>query len=261
MNLNYRLGFEEYNMKTYWSARASYAKISPFLAVCAFTDNYLYNLVMHLILRKQVLKVFNKILKFYKDKTIKVLEIGCGLGRWYMILRNNFKNLEYYGIDISEEMIKVAKRLTKYERFYVMSASKLEFPDNYFDVVFSITVLHHIPFKEKEKAIKEMIRVTKKGGYIIIIEDFSLKKLEDFNLFTYPIETWIKKFEDNNCKLVHLEYHKCKLILNKLCNNKKIAKIIRNLNLINALVPLEEICKYTLSRRFFQAFCAIFKKL
>ena len=48
-----------------------------------------------------------------------------------------------------------------------MSVNKLDFDDESFDFVNSVTVLQHIPYKEKREAIKEICRVTKKRGIYI----------------------------------------------------------------------------------------------
>jgi ubiquinone/menaquinone biosynthesis C-methylase UbiE len=48
------------------------------------------------------------------------------------------------------------------------SATKIPYPDNYFDLVVSSEVIEHVP--NTKKALKEMIRVTKPGGNLIIID-------------------------------------------------------------------------------------------
>jgi len=75
--------------------------------------------------------------------------------------------------------------------------------DESFDLVNSITVLQHIPQKEKKEAIKEMCRVTKKGGYITIIE--LVDKFDDEqHMFVVDKKDIIKEFEKNGCKIIKI---------------------------------------------------------
>lgn len=58
------------------------------------------------------------------------------------------------------------------------------------------------------KTIKEMCRVTKGGGNIIIIEDIKQPK-DSFNMFSHPINEWKNLFEENGCQTLYLTKHKC----------------------------------------------------
>ena len=74
------------------------------------------------------------------------------------------------GIDITQSSIDICKKRSAFYKFniplYRMSAEKLEFPDQNFDIVYSFGVLHHLP--NTENAIHEINRVLKKGGVAII---------------------------------------------------------------------------------------------
>ena len=93
----------------------------------------------------------------------KVLDIGIGTGIFAVELRKY--GTEITGIDVSERMLDIArsKGLTNVA---VGDAVSLDFPDESFDIVISITALEFI--KEYEKAISEMVRVCKKGGRVVV---------------------------------------------------------------------------------------------
>ena len=55
--------------------------------------------------------------------------------------------------------------------FRVMDAHTLDFPDNHFDFVYGVAILHHL---ELERALKELFRVVKPGGRILFIEPLRL---------------------------------------------------------------------------------------
>lgn len=107
----------------------------------------------------------------------KALDIGCGQGRHtFMFAENGF---EAYGIDFLERPIAEAIDRAKTEKnpgvhFSVMDALNLDFLDNYFDVVLDWSVLDHIYPKDWSTYVRNIDRVLKKDGYLILSE-FSSK--------------------------------------------------------------------------------------
>ena len=75
----------------------------------------------------------------------KLLDVGCGTG--YLINLLQYKdNTLFYGLDLSEEMLKMAKsKNIRNAEFILGSADKLPFDDNSFDVVTCIQSFHHYP--------------------------------------------------------------------------------------------------------------------
>jgi phosphatidylethanolamine/phosphatidyl-N-methylethanolamine N-methyltransferase len=100
----------------------------------------------------------------------RVLEVGVGTG---ISLPLYSPNVRIFGTDISEEMLKKAKRrvaegnLKNIEGLSVMDAEKLEFPDNAFDVVMAQYVVTAVP--NPEAALDEFARVLRPGGELIIL--------------------------------------------------------------------------------------------
>ncbi|OGP71788.1 MAG: hypothetical protein A2Y80_04655 [Deltaproteobacteria bacterium RBG_13_58_19] len=99
-----------------------------------------------------------------------VLEIGVGPG----------STLEFYpsytrftGIDISSSMIdrarEKAQRINGGSRFefHVMDASRLNFPDDHFDVVMAAYVITTV--QDPQRVCREILRVVKPGGQIIVV--------------------------------------------------------------------------------------------
>ena len=69
-------------------------------------------------------------------------------------------------------MLKVANKKNKYQnlKFEVADATNLPFESNSFEVSCASFVLHDMPFTIREKALKELVRVTKPKGIIVIID-------------------------------------------------------------------------------------------
>lgn len=97
----------------------------------------------------------------------KVIDIACGKGSTALYLAEKY-GCEVVGIDISEELIQVAKVLSKKKgledkvKFQIADAMDLPFSDNQFDIAISQAML--VLVEDKVKTIREAYRVIKKGG-------------------------------------------------------------------------------------------------
>jgi ubiquinone/menaquinone biosynthesis C-methylase UbiE len=147
----------------------------------------------------------NKFLKEVDLNNKKVLDVGCGTGRWCFHLKRLFPKANIIGIDIEPERLNKARNLSKNRiRFLEMDLAKLEFPDNYFDFVNSITVLQHIPPSIRKKAINEIVRVLKPKGKILLMELIDTSD-EAKHVFPQKSSKWIKAYKSRNCKLIKSE--------------------------------------------------------
>ena len=111
------------------------------------------------------------------DGCHRVLDVGCGAGFLAVPLAEKF---EVHGIDLSEEMLNLAAKRAresnlKLELTYGDSHT-LPFEDNFFDATYCKFALW--PLKNPERALKEMVRVVRSGGRIVIIEVDRKKKYE-----------------------------------------------------------------------------------
>ncbi|HDL75021.1 MAG TPA: class I SAM-dependent methyltransferase [bacterium] len=128
----------------------------------------------------------------YSTKGEKVLDAGCGNGWLSEVLRN--KETDYIGIDSSEKLINIAKRNYPQAKFQKDNVLKLSFPSDFFNKVYSVSVLHHIPSKELQiKALKEMKRVLKPKGILI---------LRVWNLWWNDPKSWKLIFKYTFLKLI-----------------------------------------------------------
>lgn len=77
------------------------------------------------------------------------------------------KGIKLYVLDNSEFQIEDAKKNVKNAKFYVSSALKMPFTDNFFDKIFIRNGVYEIPKEKQVKLYKEILRVLKKGGLFL----------------------------------------------------------------------------------------------
>ena len=98
------------------------------------------------------------------NKDEKVLDIGCGIGNNLTLLKNlGFSSI--YGVDISDYSKKYFPKIKFIKTD--LENEKLPFNDNFFDVIYSKSLIEH--FYYPEKVFKEAYRVLKPGGIIITL--------------------------------------------------------------------------------------------
>jgi len=97
----------------------------------------------------------------------KILDIGCGKGYLLYDFSKVLPNSEIYGIDISEYAIKNSKEEIK-SRLQIGNATKLPWPDDYFDLVYSLNTFHNLHNYDLDLSLREMQRVSKQFQYICV---------------------------------------------------------------------------------------------
>jgi len=104
-------------------------------------------------------------------RSARILDLGCGDGNSARFFAKYFSDSEYFGLDVSEKSIAVAKRHeTPHAQFAPYNGTDIPFSDNTFDIVFAACVLHHIDRELHEVLLEEVKRVMKGGGRVYIFE-------------------------------------------------------------------------------------------
>ena len=107
----------------------------------------------------------------------RVLEVGVGTG---LSLPDYDKRLEIVGIDLSPDMLEKARERVAAEGLghvtglHEMDAANLKFPDAAFDTVVAMYVMTVVP--EPEMVMRELARVTKPGGQVLLVNHFSQRE-------------------------------------------------------------------------------------
>lgn len=117
----------------------------------------------------------------------RVLDVGCGKGRFARVFHEQQPEAELWGLDISEEMLRFVPSGIQTR---AGSMTGLPFEDGFFDVAYATESLEHAV--EIGKAVSEMCRVVKAGGRIAIID----KNAEHWGKLATPEwERWFTRKE------------------------------------------------------------------
>ncbi len=116
---------------------------------------------------ENLLNIIDKELSLAKEITL--IDVGCGHGLIHPFLLCNEK-IKLSGIDMADEVINIAKKNNQSVDYNTYDGKKLPYKDNSFDVAFAVCVMHHVPPKQWSDFLKEMKRVVKKDGLVVIFE-------------------------------------------------------------------------------------------
>tara|TARA_R110002050_G_scaffold847_7_gene6079 strand:+ start:51956 stop:52753 length:798 start_codon:yes stop_codon:yes gene_type:complete len=153
--------------------------------------------------------------QMFKDVDLnhkKVLDFGSGLGGVAFYLASKHQ-AQVVGVEINPEMIDVAlskrpdniKNLVDFQ--LITEDQKFPFSDESFDVVYSRSVIVHLPDSQREKTFQEFYRVLKKGGILVICDWLSptkgqwspemqeLSETESLPLYAHTPQSYIEDLE------------------------------------------------------------------
>jgi len=132
------------------------------------------------------------------DKHKKILEVGCGTGRFTKILLSTESKV--YGLDLSIHMLKQAINKTgKSEHIdYILGqAGSIPFRDDTFDFVYCIRLINQLPSREYAfEVIKDMIRVCHQEGLILIefVNSWGITRKKSVKLSVRDIKSLLKQY-------------------------------------------------------------------
>ena len=113
-----------------------------------------------------------KLVNYFQDKEVaSILDVGTGEGDFIAVLNEVFPKAQITGVDPNTDSLQEAAKKYPNVLFTEMSGENLAFADKTFDVASISMALHHLP--DIQSALKEMQRVVKPGGWIIVNELFS----------------------------------------------------------------------------------------
>jgi len=131
----------------------------------------------------------------------RVLDVGCGTGTLGIREKEMAGDKGYVaGIDASKQMISIAQeKVTKKNTDVDFKPGLIEdipYDDNYFDVVTSSMMTHHLPLSLKKKGFQEVFRVLKPEGHFLLV-DFGKPDNLFGKFFIYLLLYWTESTRAN----------------------------------------------------------------
>ena len=125
-----------------------------------FYDRLLFPFIQPI--RNRVLKIIQR----YQYETI--LDVCCGTGDQLKLLKAH--GLDGEGVDISDAMLNIASKGEFKANCTHQDASKMDYKDENFSLVMTAFALHEKEHDTARKIVEEMVRVTVKGGDVLIVD-------------------------------------------------------------------------------------------
>jgi len=145
-------------------------------------------------------KAFERLLLGESFAGSRVLDLGTGVGRWARWYAA-WRDASVVGIDIEPERLARAETYGGGPEYLQMPVDRLEFADESFDVVNSVTVLQHVPYDARCQAIAEAARVLRTGGRAVVFELTDIRD-DAAHVFPWSAGQWLGAFSANGLTLM-----------------------------------------------------------
>jgi ubiquinone/menaquinone biosynthesis C-methylase UbiE len=125
------------------------------------------------VMRRQVIPPISRFRAGRDGKELRLLDVGCGTGRGLYQIALAHPDLSFYGLDLSPYYLSVAREVLSevtHLSLVAENAEQMPFREGCFDVVTSIHLFHELPRNARRNVVREMRRVLRPGG-LLVIED------------------------------------------------------------------------------------------
>lgn len=137
----------------------------------------------------------------------KVLDVGCGTGTQLVAFKKTYPAMDISGLDADDAIMKIAEKKFSENKLAVPLvqgfADDIPLADNFFDLVITTLMMHHLLTPNKKQAFKEFYRILKRGGRLLLV-DFGPPSSLFMRAITYPTRAGLREFEHTRDGLLGL---------------------------------------------------------
>ena len=149
-------------------------------------------------------EVTEGLVRRYGTLGIRVLDVGCGLGR----LLSRFPEFDRYGMDVSPSYLQYAQRVGI--NVCLARIEDMPYADDYFDLVICTDVLEHV--FDLYSACKQLLRVTRPGGILIVRTPYR-EKLASYLSPDLPYTyVHVRNFDEDSLRLLFEKIHDTQVV-------------------------------------------------
>jgi ubiquinone/menaquinone biosynthesis C-methylase UbiE len=133
--------------------------------------------------RRQALPPLHEVFAGRDQRRLRLIDIGCGTGRFLDFVKQAWPRLPVVGLDLSEAYVREAKRhLKRWSQVKLMvgKAEALPLPDDSQDAVTSIFTFHELPPEVRRAVFREAARVLKRGGRFVLVDSVQHGDVPDY---------------------------------------------------------------------------------
>jgi ubiquinone/menaquinone biosynthesis C-methylase UbiE len=116
--------------------------------------------------------LYKKLLDNVETSGLKILDVGCGRGGGVNTYKKYFDFEEIHGCDNNEKNLNYCNSYSTDINFKLSDAQKLEYPDNYFDIVTNVESMHR--YENVTLFLSEVSRALKPNGVLVITDVMAL---------------------------------------------------------------------------------------
>jgi ubiquinone/menaquinone biosynthesis C-methylase UbiE len=135
-------------------------------------------------MRRQALPPLAEAFAGRDQRRLRLIDIGCGTGRFLDFVKQAWPRLPALGVDLSEAYARHARRHLKGRsrtHLVVANGESIPAPDNSCDAVTNIFMLHELPPQVRRTVIREAARVLKPGGRLVLVDSLQLGDVPDYD--------------------------------------------------------------------------------
>lgn len=130
------------------------------------------------------------------NKNVRVLEIGSAYGGFYKMLKKDFPNVDYVGLELDMKAVEFSKKYFLNENFLNIPIESYN-SNKKFDVVFAFEVLEHL--EDPRKVMDIVYMLLKNSGYFIGTSPFPYKKnvyADKTHIYLLHPDNWRKLLQE-----------------------------------------------------------------
>ena len=134
--------------------------------------------------RRQALVPLHELFAGRDQRRLRLLDVGCGTGRFLDFCKQAWPRLPALGLDMSEAYVTEARRHLRHWcwiNLMVANGEAIPVPDESQDAVTSIFMFHELPPKVRRIVFREFARVLKRGGRLVVVDSLQIGDEPDYD--------------------------------------------------------------------------------
>jgi ubiquinone/menaquinone biosynthesis C-methylase UbiE len=135
-------------------------------------------------IRRQALPPLHELFSGRDQRRLRLVDVGCGTGRALHFFKQAWPRLPAIGVDMSDAYVAEARRHLKqwcWIDFIVANGEAIPLEDQSQDAATSIFMFHELPPGVRRTVFRELARVLKRGGRLVVVDSLQLGDEPDYD--------------------------------------------------------------------------------